>query len=370
MKRRMPPLSVAQRAAISAVVFAAACSSNAAAVPPQAPPPTPVDVTTIQTRKVAPQSELTGRTEAIHHVDVRPRVSGYVTAVRYREGGEIAANSVLVTIDARPYQAAFDRASAELARARARVELAHSEAARAEKLLASSAIPRAERDTVASTASQADAELQAATASLSLARLDLEFTQVRAPVAGRAGRAIVNVGDYVAAGTGPVTNVVSLDPMYVYFTADEATYLKFASHADTAKIKVGLADESGFPREGTVDFVDNRLDAATGTILVRAVVSNSDKRLAPGLFTRVQLPEGDPIDVVLVDDKAVLTDQDRKYVYVLVGDTVQRRDVKLGRIVDGKRVISEGLKAGDRVIVSNIQKVGPGAKATVAKAVP
>lgn len=368
----MPPV-LAHRAALSIAVLAAACSSSASAVPPQAPPPTPVDVTTIHTRKIAPQSELTGRTEAIHHVDVRPRVSGYVTALRYHEGSEIAANSVLVTIDPRPYQAAFDRANAELARARSRVELARSDATRADKLLASSAIPRAERDTVASTASQAEAELQAATASVSLARLDLEFTQVRAPVAGRAGRAVVNVGDYVAAGTGPVTNVVSLDPMYVYFTADEATYLKFASHAQAAKIKLGLADETGFPRDGTVDFVDNKLDAATGTVLVRAIVANPDKRLAPGLFARIQIPEGDPIDVVLVDDKAVLTDQDRKYVFVLAGlagDTVERRDVKLGRIIDGKRVISEGLKAGDRVIVSNIQKIGPGAKATVAKAVP
>jgi multidrug efflux system membrane fusion protein len=348
-------------------LFAAACSSSASAVPAQGPPPPAVGVATIELREVAPMSELTGRLEAVHHVDVRPRVSGYVTAVSFHEGAEVAAGAVLFTIDARPYQAAFARANAELARARARVELARTEAGRGERLLAASAIPRAERDTLASTATQAEAEAQSAQATLELARLDLAFTQVRAPVAGRTGRAIVNVGDYVAAGAAAVTSVVSIDPMYVYFTGDEATYLKFASHSEHSTINIGMSDEAGFPHTGKVDFVDNKVDASTGTILVRAIVANPDKRLAPGLFARVQLPEGDAVKVMLVDDKAVLTDQDRKYVYVLVGDSVERRDVKLGRIVEGQRVIAEGLKVGDRVIVNNIQKVFPGAKATVAK---
>ena len=330
----------------------------------------PVGVSTIELREVAPMSELTGRLDAVHHVDVRPRVSGYVTAVKYHEGAEVAANAVLFTIDARPYQAAYARANAELARARARVDLAHIESGRGERLLAANAIPRAERDTLASTAAQADAEVQSARASLELARLDLDFTQVRAPVAGRAGRAIVNVGDYVAAGAAPVTSVVSIDPMYVYFTGDEATYLKFASHSEHAKINIGLSDEAGFPHTGVVDFVDNKVDPSTGTILVRAIIANPDKRLAPGLFARVQLPEGDSVKVMLVDDKAILTDQDRKYVYVLAGDSVERRDVKLGRIVEGQRVIAEGLKVGDRVIVNNLQKVFPGSKATVAKPEP
>lgn len=366
----MPPLFVARRFALSSLLFAAACSSSANAVPAQAPPPTPVDVSTVALVDASPVSELQGRIEAIHHVDVRPRVSGYITAVRYHEGAEVPANATLFTIDPRPYQAAYNRATAELARARARTDLAKVEAERGERLLASAAIPRAERDSLASTAAQAAAEVQSAQASVELARLDLEFTQVTSPVAGRAGRAIVNVGDYVAAGSAPVTSVASLDPMYVYFTADEATYLKYASHAETAKVNIGLSDEQGFPHTGTVDFIDNKVDATTGTVLVRAVVANKDKRLAPGLFARVQLPEGDTVKVVLIDDKAVLTDQDRKYVYVLAGDSVERRDVKLGRIVNGKRVIADGLKPGDKVIVNNIQKVFPGAKAQVAKVVP
>jgi multidrug efflux system membrane fusion protein len=333
----------------------------------QGPPPPAVGVATVELREVAPTSELTGRVEAVHRVDVRARVSGYVTAVRYHEGAEVAAGAALFAIDARPYQAAFARASAELARARARVELARTEADRGEKLLAASAIARAERDALMSGAAQAAAEVAGAQASLELARLDLEFTQVRAPVAGRSGRAAVSIGDYVAAGAAPLTSVVSVDPVYVYFTGDEQTYLRFASHAEHTPVAIGLADEVGFPHAGQVDFVDNRIEASSGTILVRAVVANPDKRLAPGLFARVQLPEGSAVQAMLVDDKAILTDQDRKYVYVLAGDTVERRDVKLGRIIAGRRVIAEGVKVGDQVIVNGVQKVFPGAKATVAK---
>jgi multidrug efflux system membrane fusion protein len=235
-------------------------------------------------------------------------------------------------------------------------------------LLEANAIARAERDTSASSAAQAQAELKSAEAALQLARLDLEFTQVRAPFAGRTGLANVSVGDYVAAGPSTtLTKLVSLDPVYVYFTGDEQTYLRYAARAAESPVAVGLADETGFPREGKVDFVDNRLDAGTGTIVVRAVVPNHDKRLTPGLYARVRLPEGETIKAALVDDKAILTDQDRKYVYVLAGDTVQRRDIKLGRVIDGKRVVTEGLKPGDAVIVSGIQKVFPGGKATIAR---
>jgi len=312
--------------------------------------------------------DLEGRIEAIHHVDVKPRVSGYVTAVRYHEGGVVTAGTVLFEIDARSARAVLAKANAELGRARAKVALARDEASRGERLLAAAAIPRAERDSLVSAAAQADAEAQAAVAAVQLASLDVEFTQVRAPVAGRTGRAQVNVGDYVTAGGAPVTSVVSIDPMYVYFTGDEATYLRFASHSDKATVAVGLADETDFPHAGQVDFVDNRVDPSTGTILVRAVMPNPDQRLAPGLFARVRLPEGGSIKAVLVDDKAILTDQDRKYVYVLAGGTVERRDVVLGRIVDGQRLIASGLKGGEQVIVNGIQKVFPGGKATIAKA--
>ncbi len=349
----------------------AACGTSASAPLGQGPPPPAVGITVAALHEIHPTEELSGRVEAIHHVEIKPRVSGYVTAVRYHEGAEVAAGTVLFTIDARPYLATLARATAELARARARVELSRTEAARGEKLLAVNAIPKAERDTLVATTAQAEAEVQAARAGVELARLDVEFTSVRAPLAGRTGRAAVSVGDYVTAGGAAVslTSVVSIDPIYVYFTGDEQTYLRFASKSEHSAVTVGLSDEDGYPHTGTVDFVDNQVNAATGTILVRAVVANPDKKLAPGLFARVRLPEGNAVQAVLIDDKAILTDQDRKYVYLLgAGDTVERRDIKLGRITEGLRVIAEGVKPGDRVIINGIQKVFPGSKATPAAA--
>lgn len=368
----MPPLFALRRKALllSLALFAAGCETSAAQSSGHGPPPPPaVGIGVAELHEIAPWNELSGRIEAIHHVDIRPRVSGYITAVRYREGSEVVAGQVLFTIDARPYQATLARAQADLARARSRAELARVESERGETLLAASAIPRAERDTLSSTRAQADAEVQAAQAQLALARLDVEFTEVKAPLAGRTGRALVSVGDYVAAGPAPtpLTALVTIDPVYVYFTCDEQTYLRFAARAERTQVAIGLSDETGFPHDGTVDFVDSRVDGATGTVVVRAVMANPDKRLTPGLFARVRLPEGQTVKAITIDDKAILTDQDRRFVYVLgAGDTVERRDVKLGRVVDGLRVVTDGLKPGDRVIVNGIQKVFPGSKATVA----
>jgi len=347
----------------------AACSTPAPAAPGPPPPPA-VDVDVVTPREINPSNELTGRIEALHNVQVRSRVSGYVTAVAYREGSEVARGAPLFTIDARPYQAALSHANADLARAEARVTLARADSERAEKLAAASVISRVQHETTSATTAQAVADVDAAKATVDAARLDVEFTQVRAPIPGRTGQALVSVGDYVAAGPAPtlLTTVESVDPVYVYFTTDEHTYLRFASQALGASVGVGVGDEAGYPHSGKIDFIDNRVDAATGTIRLRAVVPNPDKRLTPGLYARVQLGEGKPVKAVAIDDKAILTDQDRKYVYVLgSGDSVERRDVTLGRIVDGLRVISAGLKGGDRVIVNGTQKVFPGGKATVAQ---
>lgn len=346
---------------------AAACRSSESAPARSAPPPPAVGVSLVELRDVKPSSELTGRVEAVQHVDLRPRVSGYVTAVRYREGADVAAGTVLFTIDPRPYEAAFAKAKANVASAKSRVELAKLEDGRAKRLLDQNAIARAERDRTAAAAAQAEAELQAAQAALKLARLDLQFTQVRAPFAGRTGLANVHVGDYVAAGPSTkLTTLASLDPAYVYFTGDEQTYLRYVSRAAQSPVSIGLADEPGFPHKGKVDYVDDHIDPATGTVVVRAVVPNHDRKLTPGLYARVRLPEAESITAALVDDKAILTDQDRKYVYVLAGDTVERRDIELGRVIEGKRVVTKGLAAGDAVIVNGIQKVFPGGKATVA----
>lgn len=352
----------------SMIALAAACGREAPAATAAPPPPPAVEITTIALREISPTSELTGRIEPVHSVELRPRVSGYVTSIDYREGSEVAAGARLFTIDARPYRAALASAVAGLTSARARARVTQDDAVRAEKLVAAAVISVAERDRDVSAAAQAAAAVQGAEAQVALAKLDLELTQVRAPLPGRTGQAQVSVGDYVAAGPAPtlLTTLVSADPVYVTFTSDEQTFLRFASRAEGTPIAVGLADETGYPHPGKIDFIDNRVDAATGTIRMRAVVPNPDKRLTPGLFARVRLGEGSTVQAVVLDDKAILTDQDRKYVYVLgVGDTVERRDVKLGRVVEGQRVVSEGLKPGDRVIVNGLQKVFPGSKATV-----
>ena len=373
MNRRMPPHQTLPRLPVLSMALLAAATAacrNAEATAPAAaaPPPTPVVAAPVAIRDLPLSDELTGRIEAVDAVQIRPRVSGTVTSVRYREGGPVTAGAVLFTIDARPYQAELARASAELARAQANVELARLNVGRSDKLIASSAITRAEHDTTTSTAAAAEAEVRAASAQVTLARLDLEFTEVRAPIAGRVGQALVSLGDYVAAGPAPtpLTTVVSLDPVYAYFTGDEQTFLRFGGRAIGAPAQIGLADEPDFPHVGKIDFVDNRLDAQTGTMRFRAVLANPDHRLTPGLYARVRLNEPTTERAALVADKAVLTDQDRKYVYVVgAGEVVERRDVKLGRVVDGQRVITSGVRDGDRVIISGVQKVFPGAHVAV-----
>jgi multidrug efflux system membrane fusion protein len=369
----MPPVIARLLFVAATISMGAACRSepvaNAAAAP--APPPPAVHVQTVELRSVSPTEELTGRIAAVHDVEVRARVSGYVTAVRYREGADVAKGATLFTIDPRPYQAVLDRATADLARAQARAELGRTEAARADKLLASNVIPQAERDVAAATAAQANAEVAAARATVTAARLDVEFTQVRAPMAGRTSRASVSVGDFVTAGGAPtaLTTIATTGPVHVYFTRNEPSFLRLGQHALGAPISVGLGDEPGFPHTGTIDFVDNHFDASTGTIRMRALLPDPDHRLTPGLHARVRVAETTEIPALLVDDKAIMTDQDRKYVYVLgAGDTVERRDLTLGRMFDGMRIVSAGLTAGDRVITNGTQKVYPGSKASIAPA--
>jgi multidrug efflux system membrane fusion protein len=363
MKWRTTPFGLA-RLVIAASV--AACTSQAA--PMGAPPPPSVVAVPVVSRDVEPWDEFTGRVAAVDSVDIRPRVSGYVTGVRYREGSDVKVGQVLFTIDGRPYQAALARANAELARARARATQTRDDAARAERLVATSAIPRAERDTAASLAAQAEADVQAALAAVDLAKLDVDFTQVRSPIAGRAGQALVTLGNYVAAGPSPtpLTSVMSVDPVYIYFTGDEQAFLRFGAKANEARALIGLSDEQGYPHQAKIDFIDNRLDPTTGTIRVRAVLDNPDRKFTPGLYARVRINTDAAVHALLVDDKAILTDQDRRFVYALdKGDVVARRDVKLGRVVDGLRVVQDGLKPDDRVIVRGMQKVMPGIKVTV-----
>ena len=350
--------------AVLAAVVLTACGGSDAAEPAGGMPPPTVSVAAAVERDVHASEEFTGRIEATGSVEIRPRVSGYIQRVNFREGSEVKKGDVLFVIDQRPYRAEVARTEAELARARAQAELGRSEVARAHKLVEARAISQGEFDQRVANEAQARANVRAAEAALDMARLDLEFTEVRAPIAGRAGQALVTEGNLVGPGATLLTTVVSLDPVYVYFQGDEQVFLRSADLAQPGKtaaalpVFVGLAHEEGFPHEGRLDFVDNQVDPATGTIRSRAVLSNADRRFTPGLFARVRLVGSSAIKAVLVDDKAILTDQDRKYVYVLGPENrALRRDIKVGRLVDGLRVVTEGVAAGDPVIVHGVQKV-------------
>jgi multidrug efflux system membrane fusion protein len=336
-----------------------------------APPPPTVAVSRPVQREIAEWDEYTGRFEAVETVEVRARVGGYLEKVNFKDGSLIKKGDLLFVIDPRPYKAALGRAQGELARAQARRDLAKNELARAQRLFEKRVLSEEEFDTRDKNLREADAAVQAARSAVDEAKLDLEFTEVRAPISGRIGRELVTEGNLVNDGTGTatlLTTIVSVDPIYVYFEVDEQAYLRQGARRRTGgrstlqgaenPVFVGLADEEGFPHEGRLDFLDNRFDPAVGTIRARAVVDNPDGLLTPGLFARVKLPRSGKFPAVLVDDKAVLTDQDRKYVYVLDADNrAQRRDVRLGRMAEGLRIVTDGLSADDAVVVYGVQKI-------------
>ena len=354
---------------LAAALMLSGCELSSAG-PEQGPPPPQVSVAQVVSRDVVEWDEFNGRVEASESVEIRPRVSGYIDAVKYVEGQEVTKGEVLFVIDQRPYQAELERTEAELAQARTQAELARTELARARKLVDARMISQEAYDQRSAAAEQGAASIRAAAAEADVARLNLEFTEVRSPIDGRAGQALVTPGNLVTAQQNAtlLTTVVSLNPVYVYFEGDEQTYLRYVEMARSGErpssrdarnpVRIGLANEQGYPHEGYMDFVDNQLDPETGTIRARAVLDNSDRAFTPGLFARVQLLGRGKHPVLLVDDKAFLTDQDRKYVYVLGPDNqALRRDVKLGRLVDGLRIVIEGLTAEDQVIVHGVQKI-------------
>ncbi|GAB3045407.1 efflux RND transporter periplasmic adaptor subunit [Stenotrophomonas tumulicola] len=358
-------------ATVSALALAVltACSGSHAEEA-GAPPAPEVSAAPVLIKQVSQWDEFSGRVEAVENVDLRPRVSGYIDKVNYVEGQEVKKGDVLFTIDARSYQAEYDRARAELARARTQSTLARGESERAKRLSEQQAISTETWEQRRAASDQAGAQVQAAQAALDAAALNLEFTKVRAPISGRAGRAMVTAGNLVSAGDAAsvLTTLVSLEKVHVYFDADEATFLRYAQMARKGErpserdaslpVKIGLSGEQGFPHEGTVDFLDNQVTRSTGTIRVRALLDNAERQFTPGLFARVQLLGSGQFQATLIDDRAVLTDQDRKYVYVVDKEgKAQRRDVALGRSADGLRIVENGLVAGDKVIVDGVQKV-------------
>jgi RND family efflux transporter MFP subunit len=351
------------------VLSAAACKKDAP--PMQAPQ---VTVAPAVERVVADWDEFTGHFEAVNSVEVRPRIGGLVERVGFVEGALVRQGDVLFVIDSRPYQAEVARAEAVLAQARTRNQLAGMEVERAQKLVNSQAISREELDARTSGRAEGDAGVRAAEAAVRVARLNLEWTVVRAPISGRVGRAEITAGNIVQAGPTLLTTIVSLDPIYVYFDTDEQAYLKYMSAQGAGpngrEVLIGLANESGFPHQGRLNFVDNRVDGASGTIRARAVLSNPNRQFTPGLFARVRLLGSQRHLATLVQDAAIGTDQDRKFVLVLKSDTtVEYRPVTTGSIVEGLRTIQSGLKPGERVVINGLMRVRPGMK-VAAKTVP
>lgn len=330
-------------------------------------PAAPVDAALVVSRNIIDWRDYSGRIEAVERVEIHPLVSGTLTAVHFKDGAMVRKGDVLFTIDPRPYEAAVARGLAQAEAAKARAGHAESDRARAERLLADNAIAKRDYDAKQNDAHVAQAELLAAQAALKAARIDLEHTRIVAPVAGRISRARVTAGNVVSAGTGgePLTTLVSVNKMYAAFDVDELTYLKLAqaSRAGGAPmpVQLGLADETGYARQGAVSFVDNRLDTASGTIRVRAIFDNADGTLIPGLYARLRLGTGRPREAVLVEERAVGTDQEKRYVLVLDADNrAVYREVRLGRGSGGLRVVEAGLAPGERIIVNGLQRVRPG----------
>jgi len=348
---------------------AAESASAAAAAPPQ------VSVAQVLQRRVNEFDEFTGRFQAVDRVEVRPRVSGYISSINFVEGKEVTKGEVLFVIDPRPYEAEYKRAKAQLEQARSQLSLAKSERERAAKLVQSHAISQEEFDTRTAGNEQASANVDAAAAALDSAELNLTFTRVTAPISGRISKAEVTTGNLVTAGQTMLTTLVSLDPIYVTFDDDEQGYLKYmkqtrnSSHAGgndaNNTVLVGLADENGYPHKGEMVFVDNELDPSTGTIRGRAKLDNHERLFTPGLFARVKLLGRETYSALLINDSAVGTDQNVKYVFVVGSDNkVQYRPVNLGPIVDGLRVVRHGLSAGETIVVNGLQRVRPGVAIT------
>jgi membrane fusion protein, multidrug efflux system len=367
------PLSTSILATICACVLGACSHSQAHQASNAAPPEPAVTVAQVIARPLHHWSELTGELQAVNTVEVHPRVSGFVDTVQFTEGARVSKGQLLFQIDARPFQIEIERLQAELKRAQSKLDFATAGHARAERLYAQNAIAREEYEQLTSAETEAAGDLGALNAQLHAALLNLEYSHVRSPIDGHVSRALITAGNLVSS-TDLLTTVVSDDPIYAYFDTDEATYLKFtrleSAHsgrdgagAVSSPVFMGLVGEQGYPHRGRLDFIDNRVDARSSTIHVRAVFDNKDGRFTPGLFARIKLVANDSYDAILIDERAVGNDLGKKYVLVLKPDsTVDYRPVILGTRIDGLRVVEEGLQASDIVVVNGLQHAGPGAK--------
>ena len=338
----------------------------------QAPQATPVSVALVEQRDVAIWDEFSGRLEAIERVEVRSRVAGALQSVHFREGALVKRGDLLITIDPAPYAAEVDRLQAQLGAAEARVLLTKNDVERGELLSGTRVISQRELDQRVNAKSEAEANVKAARAALQSAQLNLDYTQVRAPVAGRVGRLEITVGNLVAAGPGaPVlTTLVSVNPIYAGFNADEQVVTRALktladqnamSEVDRIPVRMSTAtsDESF---KGKLQLIDNQVDARSGTVRVRAVLDNTDGRLIPGQFARLRMGQPKAEPALMVNERAIGTDQNKKFVLVVNTDNkAEYREVTLGANVDNLRVITSGLKSGERIVVNGLQRIRPGA---------
>jgi RND family efflux transporter MFP subunit len=356
---------------ISVLLTAAGCKKSSA--PQQGP--LPVNVVTVIEKEVNEWDEFTGRLEAVESVEIRPRVSGYITEVHIEAGAVIKKGDLLYVIDPRPYQADFDRAAAEFERMQAQLKLAQIELDRAKDLRTKNTISASEFDQKAATYQGASAAAASAEAAKNSAALNLEFTQIKSPIDGRVSDARITLGNLVQPGAGPesvLTTVVSVDPIYAKVDADENAILKYVKLSDegkrvsarTAKIPafVELGNETNFPHEGYIDFVDNRLDPGTGTVRARAVLKNWNPNLiTPGFFVRVRVAGATPYLAALIPDKVISSQQGVKFVFVVKPDnTLERRTIETGTMFEGKRIVKSGLKDGEKVVSTRLQLIQPG----------
>jgi membrane fusion protein, multidrug efflux system len=356
-------------AASALALLLCACSKSGGGAPEGGGmPPADVNVAVVVSKEITEWDDFTGRVEAKDTIEIRPRVGGYLAAVHFDEGKPVTKGQLLFSIDDREYRAAVETAAANVARAQSRSEVAAGELARSNKLLLARAVSQEEFASRQGELRQSVADVRSAQASLTQARLSLEFTRIESPIAGRIGVALLRPGNLLAPGTSLLATVVSQDPMYVYFEGDERTYLKYQDMAREGSrpssrdvqnpVRMGLANEAGYPHAGTMDMVDNQLNPQTGSIRARAVFDNKQGTLTPGLFARIQLLGSGVHKALLIHDRAVMTDQDRKYVYVVgAKGEAQRKDVVLGASVEGLRIVTNGLDGTEQVVINGTSKI-------------
>lgn len=354
----------------SVVALLAACSTPEETKNTQ-PKAVPVSVATVIDQRITEWDEFTGRVEAPETVDLSPRVSGYIDRVTFEEGSEVSAGDVLFVIDDKPFAAKVQQLQAQLATAVSQQALAEKEYQRAQSLLDRNAVSQEIRDDRLAALEQANAQIDSFSAELELAELDLGYTKVTAPISGRVSRALITKGNFVTAGQSVLTSLVSTDNAYVYFDADEQTYLKYiqmdkegsrpSSRKSPNPVYMGLASQQDYPITGYIDFVDNQINVATGTIRGRATFANDDGLLIPGMFARVKVVGSGSYNGILIDDKAIGTDLSNKYVLVVnEQNVVEYRQIELGEKLNGLRIVKNGLSAKDQLVVKGVQHVRPG----------